>query len=344
MQPIGVIQSLTTWTAPLRNHDSCQGPEIKEAYRHLLADAGRVSMPPDIATHSTNLLAAYAAPTADETHRCSQLLSDAVGVLLEQQPSIKSDILNVFVTQCTLDQQILSSTCLRVCHEHVPGARIARTFGQMGTAGIATLMQLAMNEPSLGKSSKNLTCLVAGDKWLSPFYRHIPDLVTYADCAAASLFGPPGTAAIADIEAISTSVSGFDERLWKSPVEEQQSFLLNNIKGCISEVATDEPGLLLIGDNYHPKIRSLASILTGIPELSPLTLQGNRSNGFHYSSASLFFSLDAALRESKRQNTPLRIVAWTASQSGHAGAIRALCYPSAALSGTTWMPNTNSTV
>lgn len=332
-----VVQCLTTWLPGLRRHDSLLGTAIEGAYRHLLDKAGAVSRPDTVGWNVTRLDSApYDAPTADPDHRASHMASDAVGRLLQAQPRARAQIRAVFSTQCTLDQQVLASTCLRICHEHAPGARLARNFAQMGTAGLPTVLKLALLELQRGSFEQGLICLSAADKWIAPFYRHVPGFVIHADCAAACLLGPPGTDGVALIEAVETSVQPFPADLWRASATALREHLVELASTVVRAAAGAGPAPFVVGDGYLEDVEEAVSRRTGLPLLPREGASGESTAPAHMSSASPLFGLGDALRAATALGEPLRVVVWTASATGFAGALRVVCHPHAQEREGTW--------
>jgi hypothetical protein len=330
------IHSLTTWRPTLQWHKSKLGTVVSGAYPHLLTPAGIASHPPYVrpgiqVLHSKP----YQAPIAAESVRIGQMASMVVGQLLDGQSALRKDIGFVFCTQCTLDQQILGSACLRVCHEHhLSKATLARTFGQMGTACIPTAMQLAAAHIA-GQKLETLACITASDKWVAPFVRQFSGLVTYGDAAAACFVGQPQELGIATIEAVNTVLRPYEGNLWTTPAQVLQDHLIDLAAECAGAVHGNAAVDALIGDQYIGRFEHAVSKRTGIPLLMGHGLEPEGPQ-IHLSSASPLFAISRALEVNQGRSKAMRLVVWTVSLSGFAGAMRLLLLPGSRLQGSTW--------
>jgi len=335
------LHSLSTWVAPPRKHLNSLGSELSGAYRHLLAPAGAASRPPAISPeHVAQALANYDAPAAPEDSRVSHMAAFAVDQLLAQQLGRRTDVRFVFSTQCTLDQQILASTCLRVCHEHFPQPVLARTFSQMGTAGIPTVLRLAAMH-NQGPGRRELACITASDKWIAPFVRSFPNLVVHGDASAACLVGQLEEPGIARIEAIKTVLKPWHGCFWSASSQDLGDHLVGIVHKAINAVRGDARVDAIVGDQYLGTMEHRVAALTGLAGL-PLS-DGEGPARVHLSSASPLFAISRAIEASVHRGEPMRVIVWTASLPGFGGAIRLLIQPTARRLGSVWMPESDET-
>lgn len=313
------IYALATHLPASRPHKSLLGTVVRSAYNHLYQPAGNYSRPSIVRRGVTSIASpVYEAPTADDQERTADLASIAVGKLLASIPHAKQAVSAIFHNQCTLDQQISGSGCLRIQHDHFGQAELAMMIGQLGTAGIPTVFRLA----SLSFKSGRMTCISACDKWISPFVRSVPGVLAYGDASAACLAGKveAGSAPIAVIENIVTSCVPLPGDLWSLSVAAQRHYLLDHVQNVIeallgqhADLRRDE--LVLIGDGYGSDFAAALSTALGVasaPSICP---------DIHLSSASPLFALSKAIGLAAERGRTQHSVIWTISQSGHAAAM-----------------------
>jgi hypothetical protein len=313
------IYALATHLPASKPHKSLLGSVVRSAYNHLYQPAGNFSRPSIVRRGVTSLASpVYEVPTAEDQERTADLASQAVGMLLAAMPQAKDAVSAIFHTQCTLDQQIMGSVCLRIQDDHFAQAELTMMIGQLGTAGIPTVFRLA----SLSFKSGRPTCISACDKWISPFVRSVPGLLTHADASAACLAGKmeAGSAPIAVIENIVTSCVPLRGDLWSTPVAVQRQYLLDHVQKVIEALLSQHPDLqrdelVLIGDGYG---NDFAAELGAALCMAP-------GPGFysdiHLSSASPLFAVSKAIGLAAERDRSVLAVIWTVSQSGHAAAI-----------------------
>jgi hypothetical protein len=237
--------------------------------------------------------------------------------------------------QCTLDQQILGSACLRIEHDHFRHITSAMTGGQLSTAGVPTLFRLAEMDTTEG----GLACVSAADKWLAPFFRRVPGLVTYADASAACLVAANDliAAPIAEIESVVISCQPPAHDLWTAPSAQQLDYVREHAQRCIVQLLEENPeveraSLCLAGDDYEVSLHHRLVEVTGIGG----AVLDAPFPGVHLSSASPLAALRSAVTAAVRVGKPLRVVIWTASPAGHAGAMLVRCAPDAAAAPNGW--------
>jgi hypothetical protein len=313
------IYALATHLPANRPHDNLLGPVLRSANNHLFHPAGKFSRPSIVPRGVTRLTSpVYEAPTAGDQERTADLASLAVGKLLAAIPQAKDTVRAVFHSQCTLDQQLVGSGCLRIQDDYFGQAELAMMIGQLGTAGIPTVFRLA----SLSLESGQLTCISACDKWIAPFVRSVPGMLTYGDASAACLAGAmkAGSMPIAVIENIFTSCVPPPGDLWSTSVAVQRQYLLDHVRDVIEALLTQCPDLqrdelVLIGDGYGSAFAAelgAAWSVEPVPNLCP---------DIHLSSASPLFALSKAIGLAVERGQEQRAVIWTVSQAGHAGAM-----------------------
>jgi hypothetical protein len=314
----------------MSTHSNLLGTLVPAAYRHLYDPAGSRSRPPTVRRGSTMIYSpTYSAQSASEDERSADLASQVVGWMLAGANLRAECVKAVLHTQCTLDQQILGSTCLRIEHDHFGDLRAA-TFGQLGTAGLPTVFKLAALALEEAASDA-LVCVSACDKWIAPFFRRMPGLVTYGDAAAACLVGAAqhSVKPLAVIEAIHTSCQAPAHDLWTAPADEQREALLTHatsvVRCLLDQAPHDRNTLLLAGDGYGEDFSRRLAEATRIREARlPSSCADN-----HLSSAAPLFTIQALIEAAVREARSLRAVVWTATAAGHAGALLVRCAPDA---------------
>ena len=318
--PIG-IYALATHLPANKLHNSLLGPVLRSANNHLFHPAGRFSRPSIVPRGVTRLSGpAYEAPTAADQERTADLASLAVGKLLAGIPQAKNTVCSIFHSQCTLDQQLVGSGCLRIQNDYFDQAELAMMIGQLGTAGIPTVFRLAL----LSLKSGQLTCISACDKWIAPFVRSVPGMLTYGDASAACLAGEMNAESvpIAVIEKIVTSCVPPPGDLWSMSVAVLRQYLLDHVQNVIEALLTQCPDLqrdelVLIGDGYGS---AFAAELASTWSVEPVS---NFCPDIHLSSASPLFALSKAIGLAVERGREQLAVIWTVSQAGHAAAMLA---------------------
>jgi hypothetical protein len=266
----------------------------------------------------------YWAPVAGVAERTSDLASRAVGRALSAAPGAADEVRAILHAQCTLDQQMIASACLRIQTDHFQRASSVLMVGQLGTAGIPATLRLAAMEVASG----GLASVSASDKWMAPFVRRVPGLVTYGDAGGACLIGSLETVAapVAVIEACATWCRSTTADLWTAPASEQREAVFALAKDCIAHLLDQVPDvrraeLLLAGDGYG---RDMSDRLVAACGLSPRTVD-ERYADVHLSTAAPLWALRSIVAASARRGEAVRAVVWTASPAGHAGAMLVRC-------------------
>jgi hypothetical protein len=324
------LHAIATLLPPMSTHSNLLGTLVPAAYRHLYDPAGNRSRPPTVRRGSTMIYSpTYSAPCAGEEERSADLASRVVGWMLAGANVSAECVKAVLHTQCTLDQQILGSTCLRIEHDHFREVRSA-TFGQLGTAGLPTVFKLAALALEEAASDA-LACVSACDKWVAPFFRRMPGLVTYGDAAAACLVGGAqhSVKSMAVIEAIQVSCQAPTHDLWTAPADDQREALLRHatrvVRCLLDRTPHDRNALVLAGDGYGEDFSRRLAEATHIQEArlpSPCV-------DHHLSSAAPLFTIQALIEAAVREAHPIRAVVWTVTTAGHAGALLVRCVPDA---------------
>ena len=329
------IYALATHLPANRTHDNLLGPVVRSANNHLFQPAGQFSRPSIVSRGVTRLASpAYEAPTADDRERTADLASRAVGKLVAAVPVAKGTVRTVFHSQCTLDQQLSGSGCLRIQDDYFAETQLSMMIGQLGTAGIPTVFRLAL----LSLDSQWLTCVSASDKWIAPFVRNVPGMLTYGDASAACLAGAPRSesAPIATIEHIVTSCVPAPGDLWSTSVAVQRQYLLDHVHDVIESLLSQCPDLphderVSIGDGYG---RGFAEEVAAAWSAEPVA---NACPDIHLSSASPLFALSRVVGLAVERGRELRALIWTVSQAGHAGAMLVRAFPDAQRSDDAWV-------
>jgi hypothetical protein len=233
-------------------------------------------------------------------------------------PEAKNSVSAVFHSQCTLDQQLTASECLRIQNDYFGRAELAMMIGQLGTAGIPTVLQLAL----LSHKTGQLTCISACDKWIAPFVRCVPQMVTYGDGSAACFADEmkSGSVPIVLIEKIVTSCVPPPGDLWSTPAAVQRQYLLDHVRDVTEALLSQSPHvrrdeLVMIGDGYGS---AFAAELAASLSIEPVP---NVCSEVHLSSASPLFALSKAIGLAVERGREQLALIWTVSQSGHAGAM-----------------------
>ncbi len=328
------LRAVATCLPAVADHKSLLGPVVPAAYRHLYDPAGKRSRPPIVPRGVfTAPCAPYAAPTAAIEERIADLASESVRRLLLTQPGAAARVRAILHAQCTLDQQILGSTCLRIEHDHFARAASSATIGQLGTAGLPTVLRLVADD--LARCTPQaLGCVSAADKWAAPFIRHVPGLVTYGDAAAAVLVGRPlgPEDDIAELQALECSTRALAYDLWTADAERQRAALLDHVEAVVRPLLQGDGPLWLFGDGYGAELTDRLAERLGWPaERAPAA----EAPG-HLSSAAGLFSVAQAVKTAVELGRDIDAVVWTASPAGHAGALRLRCHAAARRATSGW--------
>lgn len=321
------IAAIATCLPPQQVHENLLGSAVAGTYGHLYEPAGAHSRAPTVRRGATVMFSpAYSVPTAPASERTSDMGSQAVAKLLAGAPGHALQVGAVLHVQCTLDQQIVGSGCLRIQHDHFPDARSAITVGQLGTAGTPTALWLAALSTAGGKGG--LACVSASDKWLAPMIRRVPGVVTYGDASAACLVGQVDevTAPLALIEAIHTHCQPPEASPWSAEPAQQRAHLLDiavaAIEGLLAKFPQLERSTLaLSGDSYGADFDAALKTrcaLGGEILTAP-------QDDIHLSSAAQLFAIERVLERARAQAAALQAVVWTASSAGYAGALLLNC-------------------
>jgi hypothetical protein len=317
-------------------HTSLLGAKNPFTYKHLLDKAGRRSRPPTVRRGVMSLpCEAFTAPTAAPGERTTDMASLVVGRILERRPALAERIGAILHAQCTLDQQILSSTCLRLRCDHLPKVPRYATIGQLGTAALPTALRLAACPPLPACAARPLTCVSASDKWIAPFVRMFPGLLTYGDAAAACLVGPGtrGAHPVAHILDMELSTRPQAQDLWTAPAAMQADLILAQLQGCadalLRRTDLDRAALVLIGDGTEAPLGERLAARLGIAALPPAAAT-------HLSSASALFSIGAGIAAAAGRGQSIDALIWTASPGGQAAAMLVRCRPDAVPTDTGW--------
>jgi len=303
------------------------GTMMPRAYSHLFDPAGDFSRPPTVRRGVTTMWSpAYDARVAKNEVRASDLASIAATSLSKELPDQAQRVAATIHTQCTLDQQILGSNCMRIGQECFDRASEVVTVGQMGTAGLPTALRLI---ESYSTEAGTLFAITAADKWIAPFYRRFGDL-TYSDCGGCVLIGHDLEQPLATISNISTLVRPSLEDPWNACSGQVNSFLENLAVDSILELLKESSNIdtnevFILGDECGSTVHKKVSQRTG---LSNLTSQTDSEEQTHSSSASLLVSLNSAIDYAEKNQKEITVAIWTASLSGHSGAILVKCFPS----------------
>jgi hypothetical protein len=313
------IADLATYLPPPAEHDTLLGSVEPQVYGHLFEPAGVHSRPPTVRRGVKRIACApYAVPTAAVGERSTDLASRAAAQLDGGEARRVRTLLHA---QCTLDQQIVGSACLRVQYEQFPATLGSAAVGQLGTAAVPTAMRLAAL--SLAADPQGLACVSAADKWLAPMVRKVPELVTYGDAAAACLLGAPDAVVrpLAFIDEVHTVARPTAAALWEDSAADQSRDVLALAKDAVQGLLARHPGLardaiMLAGDGYgeafDAALRQCCDIRGAAPGGAP---------AWHLSSAAPLFALGRVIDALRGAGGPRHAVVWSASAAGFAGAM-----------------------
>ena len=333
------LMALTVDVPQAVTHQSLLGTVAPQTYKHLFDEAGAFSRPSTVRRGITRIYTdSYQAPALSPEMRNSEQAARVVGLLAQALPQAMSQVGTILHTQCTLDQQILGSTCLRLQQAHAKAARLTQTIGQNGTAGIAMAMQLAavLGEQGGSSGSNDLTLISTSDKWMAPFYRRVPDVVTYGDASAACLVQADhegsglSDGAIAVIEDIVWSEAPLSEAPWAEPAELVQSRLIDWASTHVQTLMARMPAArrsqaVLMGDAYSQALSERVAQQSRWPGELVLASHAGRATGVHLSSASPLVAVADLLALAHQRGQDLDAVIWVASLSGHAAALHVRC-------------------
>ena len=316
---------------------NCCGSEPDETYKHLRDKAGVHSRPISVIPSKLQCQE-YSAPTAKRECRVSDLAAEAVEQCLSHCVE-DQDIKHVFHAQCTLDQQITASTCLQLMHEHfLPEGNSMKctdavnpvTIGQLSTCALPTAFILAHHV-----KQKGAVCISASDKWQSPFIRHIPGVVTYADAGAACFLGSSEsiTNPIATVEAVVTVCQPTNAfSMWSTDKQEHMKILQVILTDCLKRLKATcsnfDNSVLLIGDQYKQDIIGQISSISGLQKM-PAVSKAPIKEVIHFSSSSMLFGIQEAIQYAVDTGTDQRVAIWTACATGCAGIALVRCSPRA---------------
>lgn len=332
------VMALVVDVPQAATHQSLLGAVAPQTYKHLFDEAGAFSRPSTVRRGVTRMYTdSYQAPALPAETRNSDQASRIVGHLAQAQPQAMAQVDTILHSQCTLDQQILGSTCLRLQQDHAKAASLTQTIGQNGTAGVAMALQLAGVLAQHGpRGAKGMTLVSASDKWMAPFYRRVPDVVTYGDASAACLIqaDAAGTdsdeGAIAVIEDIVWREAPLSEDPWAEPAELVQARLAEwaatHVRTLMARMPADQLShAVLAGDAYSHGLSEQVAEQAQWPGSLHLASDAGRSTGVHLSSASPLIAIADLVALATQRGHDIHAVIWTASLSGHAAAMRVRC-------------------
>jgi len=330
------LYALDLYLPPEVSHGSLLGAQEPFTYAHLFDPAGQWSRPPTVGRGVRAIAcAAFDVPAAPAAERSTDMASRVVGRMLAGHRAQAAQVGTILHAQCTLDQQMLSSVPLRLRHDHLPGVPRYATIGQLGTAGVPTALRLAACPPLPASAGRPLTCVSAADKWIAPFVRHFPGLLSYGDAAAACLAAPSGgrAYAIAHVLDLEFSTRPLPYDLWTAPASVQEDFIFAHVQDCAERVRRRSDfrraDLRLIGDGMAAPLGERLAGSLGMARLPDAA-------ACHLSSASALFSIGAAIEAAAAREQILDALVWTASPGGQAAAMLVRCRPDAVRTQTGW--------
>ena len=310
------------------SQNSLLGESIPSIYRHLYDEAGNKSRPSSVRRGvSFQPTEPYMATSALVELRSCEMATQVADMMTRPIKKLKKQVTTVIHAQCTVDQQILSSTCLRLQNDHFINSQYTLSVGQVGTVGVGSAIELAKHR--LRKDEGRLISISACDKWIAPYIRRYPTLVAYGDAAAACLIGKGNRQdCIAEVLATSIVAKPLGYEFYSVSPELHRENLINiatqSIKTLMTKVVDQKIEIDgLIGDCYElPVVKKIADQVhmyekAVLPE----------KDVCHASSAEYLLSIVKALRETQCQSRAMNFIIWTASLSGHAAAMLIRCYP-----------------
>lgn len=332
------IAALHVQPAPVATQASLLGTPIASAYHHLYDEAGEFSRPHTVRRGVTRMYCPeFESAIAERSQRSADLASNAVSTLLRPAPRTGALVRSIMHTQCTLDRQILGSNCLRIQYDHYPDAESAVSFGQLGTAALPTVFMLAKHNLEL--QPRQGISITACDQWIAPFFRRIPGVVTYGDGAAAciALDADDIQQPVATVKSVALKYRSISSDLWSAAPDtilDQLNELASDCAGSLASSLTRQQreDLIVIGDRYHGDLDRRVAETCGLSDRQVLRQRGES----HMSSFSLLASIDEAVAEAVRGGRDRTALIWTASLSGHAGAMLIHCSAQALQTGGAW--------
>lgn len=325
MTPLAIL-ALQLRAAPLGSVTAGETP-----YLHLDCAAGERSMLPPASQRATLGFGGGGEirPRAG-ARRASDLAHEITGEMAASMPQpMVERVGRILHCQATLDEEILSSACLRIGFSHFPRQSAAVTLGQAGTSAFISALQLAA---SLGADEDQLFVVSAADKWLPPFDTGLAPLVQYGDAAAAACIGyaRPDRPALAVIEAIATGWQPEPAVIWERSPEATREAMAAMVAELIRTLMRQhgiDAGMLtgVIGEAYGSALSARVLEAAGLPP----ALAEQTPPEHHLSSADFVHCLLRGARAAAMAGSPGRYLMWSASPCGAAGAALVRCHPHA---------------
>ncbi len=319
------VITLATVMAPSVLHRSRLGAADANTYHHLYEPAGAFSRPTSVARGVTRQWCEpYNAPAAAAGVRISDLAVAAAHAAAAPFGRAPLDVTDVLHAQCTLDEQILSSVCLRVKSEVFARARDSVAIGQAGTTGAAVALGLAAT--IIGPDAA--VAITSADKWIAPFFRKRGD-VPMADAAACCIVGRHPRP-IARIVALHNLVGAPLDDFWAADGaafdRHTTGLAIAAIEGLRQRIGSLPADARIAGDARTSATDETVSNRVAIRPLDA-PIEGRR--GIHLGSAALIAALDDGVAVAVARGVKIPLVLWTACPSGHAAAALVLCRPDA---------------
>lgn len=306
------------------------GTVYPATYRTLRDQAGKLSRPPlwfgDDGTDG------YRVATAPRDAQAPDMTSAAIADLLTESSVDTENVHTIMHCQATLNEQLLASSCLRIQHEYFNHASLSLTLGQMGTAGFMTGLKLAQLQLKQQTNQHGMVALSASDKWVSPFPRRFGGVVAYDDAAGGCLLQSTATEGeyIAEVLAVAATHGGLSIDFWQASDEQRAEQLVANAAAAVREVISDSDYQLSDLDDVYGEPYGMDIPARVLNELQVENLQKITSMPIsHESSVAPLAALNRACKQADEcQRCTLNVI-WSASLSGHAGAMLVRCHPSA---------------
>ena len=208
---------------------------------------------------------------------------------------------------------------------------------------MGTAFQLARHR-FLQDGSDGMICVSASDKWIAPYVRRYPGLVTYGDAAAACLLSAaPNGSYVADVLATAAISRPLSFDFWLAPHDVRMGSVVdvavNAIRNLLLSDGVDEDGSIdslidgVIGDVYEPEVCAYIAAEIGLSDHMILST----SMKSHASSAAPLAAISQGVELAQATGRTMHFIVWTASISGHAAAMLIRCHPNAASVQGTWL-------
>ncbi len=302
------------------------GSFYPKTYLTLREPAGWLSRPPlwfgDDGTDG------YRVAVAGRDKHAPDMASDVIAKMLHLIDADPVTVHTVMHCQATLNEQLLASSCLRIQHDHFSAAEMALTLGQMGTSGFMTGLKLARLQ--LQRHNHGAVALSASDKWVAPFARRFGTVAAFSDAAGCCLLESISESGsyLAEVLEIATAHLLPPTEFWRASDAQRADHLTAAAVMAIRKLIATSGYPLSKLDGIWGEPYGLDIPLRVRSEMGMANQQDEPDiAGSHESSAAPLASLARAQALATEQQRSTMNVVWSASLSGHAGAILVRCNP-----------------